>query len=132
MNRKISPPAVGASSLLVIFAVLCLATFALLSIATVQADGRLSTKALLGVTEYYAADCQAEQILARLRSGELPDGVTEDHGVYTYTCPISDTQILAVQVVLEEDTYRILRWQAISSLSWKAEDHIPVWNGTTE
>ena len=39
-NRKIAPPMVGLSSLLVIFAVLCLTVFAVLSLSTVRADRR--------------------------------------------------------------------------------------------
>ena len=131
-KRSFSPPAVGASSLLVIFAVLCLTVFALLSIATVRADGRLGDNAARAVSDYYAADCQAEQLLAQLRAGELPEGVTEENGIYTYTCPISDTQVLAVQVALDGNSYRILRWQALSSVRWEADDRIPVWDGTGE
>ena len=131
-KQKFSPPAVGASSLLVIFAVLCLTVFALLSIATVRADGRLGDKVEEAVIGYYQADCQAEEILARLRNGEVPAGVTLEHGVYTYACPISDTQVLAVQVYLDEDTYQILRWQARSTVSWQADDRIPVWNGISQ
>lgn len=37
-RKRFAPAAVGASSLLTIFAVLCLVVFALLSISTVQAD----------------------------------------------------------------------------------------------
>ena len=131
-KQKFSPPAVGASSLLVIFAVLCLTVFALLSIATVRADGRLGDNVEQAVTGYYQADCQAEEILARLRGGEMPEGVTLENGIYTYTCPISDTQVLAVQVALTQDTYQILRWQARSTVSWQADDRIPVWNGTSQ
>lgn len=38
-RQRFSPPAVGGSSLLVIFAVLCLTVFAMLSLSTVQANG---------------------------------------------------------------------------------------------
>ena len=41
-KKRFSPPVVGGSSLLVIFAVLCLTVFALLSLSTVRADVRLS------------------------------------------------------------------------------------------
>ena len=41
-KQKVTLPAIGGSSLLVIFAVLCLTVFALLSLSTVQADNRLS------------------------------------------------------------------------------------------
>ena len=131
-NKKLSLPAVGASSLLVRFAVLCLTVFALLSISTVRADGRLGDQVQTAVEGYYHADCQAEEILARLRCGELPAGVTVEDGIYTYACPISDTQVLAVQVTLQDDSYQILRWQALSTVRWEADDRIPVWNGAEE
>ena len=56
-KRRFLPAAVGGSSLLVIFAVLCLTVFALLALSTVQADGRLSQKTAQAVAEYYDADC---------------------------------------------------------------------------
>ena len=77
-KKRFSPPVVGGSSLLVIFAVLCLTVFALLSLSTVRADVRLSEASAQAVSGYYQADCQAEAILARLRSGELPPGVTAE------------------------------------------------------
>ena len=56
MNKYEAPAAVGGSSLLVIFAVLCLVVFALLGCATVQADGRLSDVSAQSVSNYYRAD----------------------------------------------------------------------------
>ena len=128
-KTTITPPVVGASSLLVIFAVLCLTIFALLSISTVQANGRLSDHATKAVTDYYEADAEAERILAKLRAGEKPAGVSQNGNLYTYTCTVSDTQVLAVQVVVENDTYTILRWQVISNVRWQADDKRPVWDG---
>ena len=125
----VTPPIVGASSLLVIFSVLCLTIFALLSISTVQADGRLSDHAAKAVTGYYEADTQAEKILARLRAGEIPEGVSREGNLYTYTCTVSDTQVLAVQVAVEGDNYTILRWQVISNVRWEADDKRLVWDG---
>ena len=128
-KTSLTPPVIGASSLLVIFAVLCLVIFALLSISTVQANGRLSDHAANAVMDYYEADAQAESILAKLRAGEEPEGVSREGNLYTYTCPVSDTQVLAVQVVVENDEYTILRWQVISDVRWEADDKRPVWDG---
>ena len=128
-KASLSPPVVGASSLLVIFAVLCLTIFALLSISTLQADGRLSDHAANAVTNYYEADAQAEEILARLRAGEKPEGVSREGNLYTYTCAVSDTQLLVVQVMVEGSDYTILRWQVISNVRWEADDKRPVWGG---
>ena len=126
-----SLPAVGLSSLLVIFAVLCLTVFALLSVSTVSAHQRLAQSSRQAVTGYYRADSQAEKILSQLRSGEIPQGVTQEGNQFTYSCPISDTQTLAVCVEVEGQQYQILRWQAISTQDWEAEDKLPVWNGET-
>ena len=129
-ERKFSPPIVGGSSLLVIFAVLCLTVFALLGLSTVQAGGRLSKATAQAVSDYYTADCQAEEIFARLRSGQLPEGVGEENGVYFYTCPISPTQQLCVELEREGDGWRVLRWQAQSIAEWESDDSLNLWDGT--
>lgn len=127
--KKTAMSAVGISSLLVIFAVLCLTVFALLSVSTVQAQLRLAEKSRAAVTGYYSADREAEEILARLRGGECPEGVTQNGAVFTYTCRISDTQALAVCVKVDGAEYTVLQWQTVSTAGWDAEDKLPVWSG---
>lgn len=124
-----TPPAVGISSLLVMFAVLCLTVFALLSVATVSADTQLAERSRTAITGYYQADCQAEAVLARLRAGEIPSGVTAEGSRYCYLCKISDTQALSVAVTLDGTDYTILRWQVISTAQWQADNKLPVWAG---
>jgi len=129
-----SPPAVGGSSLLVVFAVLCLTMFAVLSLATVRADKRLGDASAQAIADYYAADCAAQEILARLRSGEKPEGVTfQGSGTLyaDYACPISDTQELQVQVLLKDGgtDYEVLRWQAAPSETWEYDDSLHLWDG---
>ena len=129
---SLSPPTVGASSLLVIFAVLCLTVFALLSVSSVQADTRLGNASRDAISDYYEADKQAEIILSQLRRGEIPPGVTERDGIYTYACPLSDTQALAVEVTLQRTEYTILRWQVVSTVTWQPDETLPVWKETSE
>ena len=132
MNNKddrFSPPAIGGISLLVAFAVLCLTVFALLSLSTVQAQSRLADASLDAVAEYYAADSEAVRILALLRTGEMPEGVAYDDGIYFYTCPISATQALEVEVRLSEDDYEILRWQAVPDGQEGEESGFDLWDG---
>ena len=128
-ERRSSPPAVGGSSLLVIFAVLCLTVFALLGLSAVQANGRLSDVSAQAVSGYYTADCQAEAILAQLRQGRQPPGVARQGDVFAYSCPISDTQSLEVRVRLEGDSWTVLRWQAVSTTQWEAEEGLDLWSG---
>ena len=59
-GQKMNLPAVGGSSLLVIFAVLCMTVFAVLSLSTVLAEQRLSETAAESVAAYYRADLQAD------------------------------------------------------------------------
>ena len=131
-KKRFAPAAVGVSSLLVIFAVLCLTVFALLSVSTVQADLRLSESANQAIQGYYEADWQAEAILAQLRKGDCPPNVKEQDGIYSYACPLSDTQILAVDVAVDGAEYTVLRWQAVSTTDWLSDDSLPVWDGETQ
>ena len=128
-KERFSPPVVGGTSLLVIFAVLTLTVFALLSLSTVQAGHRLGSAAAQNVRGYYQADCQAETILARLRQGEVPQGVTRDGDRFSYVCPISDTQELRVEAEVRGSDYSILRWQAVSTVPWQPDDSLTVWDG---
>ena len=127
-DRDIQPPAVGSSSLLVAFALLCLTVFALLSLSTVQAEKRLSQSSAQAVESYYRADCQAEEIFARLRSGELPKEVTLSQGVYRYRLPMGENLTLQVELTRTGDTWTVLRWQTMDPET-ELDDGLPVWNG---
>ena len=129
MNRRVEKPQfpmVGGSSLLVIFAVLCLTVFALLGLSTVLADKRLADVGVESVSDYYAADSEAEEILARLRSGEIPDNVTLEDNVYYYSCTVSPT--LSLQVEVSAGDWMVLRWQTVSTVSWQADDSLELWS----
>ena len=119
MNKRgkrsgFSFPVVGGTSLLVMFAVLCLITFAVLSLSTVKAGDRLGEASAEAVMEYYAADYEAERILAQLRSGILPDGVVFEGDVYGYSCPVSETQRLQVSVQKVGEDWKVLRWMVVT------------------
>lgn len=139
-DQRFSPPAVGGISLLVVFAVLCLTVFALLALTTVQADTRLADASAQAVADYYAADCKAQELLARLRNGERPEGVEildqGKDGAYSacYAVPISDTQELQVELRMEgadhSRRYQIVRWQAVPSVEWEGDESLELWDGT--
>lgn len=115
MNKKkgFSVPVVGGSFLLVIFSVLCLTVFAMLSLSTVLADQRLTEASMKAVVSYYVADSHAEEIFARLRNGELPDGVELDGNRYRYQCQVSALQTLYVELERNEDCWSVQRWQTV-------------------
>ena len=127
---RMSTPIVGGASLLVIFAVLCLTVFALLGLSSVQAGTRLSQATTQAVSAYYQADAQAEEVFARLRSGELPAGVKKENNMYFYHCPVSDTQLLQVELCEEAGEWTVLCWQVKSIADWESDDDMHVWDGT--
>ncbi|MEG1458578.1 MAG: hypothetical protein RSB37_07205 [Acetivibrio sp.] len=132
MNKKnqVSLP-VGGSSILTIFAVLCLLTFSLLTLSTAKANKKLSDKAVDAISDYYRADTEAEEILGCIRKGEIPKQVVVNQNSYTYECKISDTRKLCVKVIVEGDDYHILQWKEVSTTKWESEDSLEVWGGET-
>lgn len=64
-NKKKMAPIVnlGSSSLLVVFLVLCLVTFATLSLSSAQSNYKFSEKLADRRTEYYTASSKAERVL---------------------------------------------------------------------
>jgi len=55
--------------------------------------------------------------------------VTETDGVYAYTCPISDTLQLQVELQQTGETWTVLRWQAESAVEWETDEFLDVWDG---
>ncbi len=96
---------VGMVSILIVFVVLCLTTFATLSLVSARADLRLTNRAAESLREYYAADSAAQEQLAQLDSlleqaGADWQQIVEEDGVL---CELSDTAAtLRYQVAVNE------------------------------
>ena len=130
-QEAVPVPAIGGSSLLVIFGVLCLVILSLLALNTALAEKRLS-ETYAGLTEdWYAADLEAQEIFARLRNGEKVPGVERKADQYRYSVPVSGHQTLQVTVKETEGCWEVLSWQAIAHPE-DGETTLPVWQGTEE
>lgn len=127
-QEPLSPPALGGSSLLVIFGVLCLVILCLLSLNTVLAEQRLAESLAQTTADWYAADLQAQEIYARLRAGETVDGVVRQDNEYTYAVPISAHQTLAVTLQKTDSSLEVLSWQALAHPE-DGDTTLPVWRG---
>jgi hypothetical protein len=128
-GKEVSCTVLGGSSILTIFAVLCLIVFALLSLSTAKADSRLMEKSIEAVSSYYKADLQAEEILAQIRSGEIPKSVRKEGNVYFFECSVDENQQLQVEVKVHEGNYKIMRWQKVYVGNWTADNSVDVWDG---
>ena len=128
-KERIAPPAVGGASLLVIFAVLCMTVFTMLALSTAQADQKQADNAAQAVSNYYAAELEAQKIYARLQAGEEAEGVEVEGNVYRFGCPVSEHQTLEVVLEKEGDAWRICSWQVVAQGEPLSET-LPVWDGT--
>lgn len=122
---------IGLSSLMVVFLVLCLTTFALLTLSTARSDYSLSEKMADHRTDYYAACTKAEEVLDELdkqleqnRADFLTNEtvtikdtlVSIENEILSYDIPLENGQCLAVRIQVTDasaaDTfYEILSWQ---------------------
>ena len=137
MNRG----GIGSASLILIFAVLCLTIFAVISFISATTDKVLVNMEVQMVKNYYNADVLAEQVLAEiLASEETPDNVMGVEIIsywdwdllaerVFFTCPISETHVLYVDVAISEYSYRILSWRMYKIGEWEADGSLNLWQG---
>lgn len=120
---------IGSSSILLVFVILCLVSFAVLSIVSANADNKLSARVLERTTAYYTACNQAEQSLAGMdqtlrrvyesSADEETYFASVGHGK-SYVIPISDLQSLQVSIDIlypqtaEDPFYQITSWQVMN------------------
>ncbi|MDD6190088.1 MAG: hypothetical protein PUB75_00660 [Firmicutes bacterium] len=106
---------IGVSSLLVVFLILCLVTFACLSLSTARSDYEFSKDNAKHKTEYYNASNTAEEHLNDLSTGRTNDT--------KWTIKINDKHALKVEVDITGSsaaggkTYEITRWQVVSTVN---------------
>lgn len=131
MKEKKAPflPPMGSTSLLVIFGVLCLTVFSLLSLSTVLAQQRLSQAAAQSVKDWHSADLQAQEIFAELRSGQIPEEVSKTPSGYRYTVTISQNRFLDITLTEEETGWVIQSWKTLTQPE-EISQTLPLWQGS--
>lgn len=70
------PFSVGGISILMVFVMLCLTTFGVLTLVTARAEMRLTEKNAQSVTSYYASSSRLQEILAQI-DGILQNGAAQ-------------------------------------------------------
>lgn len=110
----------GAVSLVMIFCVLCLAVFSVLTLATANREAGLAELTAERAESYYEADAEAAKMVASLRPGEETE----------FSLPAGGEQELSVKALRREDgRLEILRWKTVYAGSWEIEDTIELWDG---
>ena len=123
----------GAASLVMIFCVLCLVVFTVLTLSTAVREQQLSELTAERAHSYYQADAQAVETVAALRRGEISPEVqiTPEDGaaLAQFAIPAGGDQSLEVAVRLTDTDCEILRWQTVYTGNWETNDTIEVWGG---
>ncbi len=157
MNKKGHTRRVGAGvgyvSVMLIFAVICLTIFAVLSLKAALSNESFNERSGDFLKQYYAADSLAKETLSRLndcaheaQSSELfeesfEEAVQSVEGVTlkrtpaglsaSYSAAINERQILSVTVVFNnEGKYTIEQWQSQDVLQEDSGSHLGVWDGS--
>ena len=120
-----SPINMGISLMLVVFIVLCMVVFSVLSLSTALKDYRYSKTNAENTTEYYAACNQAELKLAQIKDNL---STYDENEIIEYVVPINDSKSLQVVIELHpsENSYTIKTWKSISTITWEGDDTISV------
>jgi len=133
---------VGSVSIVLIFAVLCLTVFSLITFYIAGNDKALVDAKADAAISYYKADALAESILAEiLSSRETPENI-KGTAIYSefddsmmenvyFITPISDISALYVNIIRKDDAFDILSWKMIFPDEWSRDDSINIWQGTT-
>ena len=113
-KKRVTGSPIGGTFLLVIFSVLCLLVFSILTVTTALAEKKLSDSAADSVEAYYKADLQAEEIFADLRGGTVPEEVKVQNGLYSFSCEVSAGTSLDVVLKCADGKWTVLQWKTVS------------------
>lgn len=137
MDSKRQGFSVGITSIAVIFTVVCLTIFAVLSVSTAAQEKDLAEKYAESVSEYWAADARCTEIVNELgklwEEGAGSSAILETaaaEGIETYEDgnviyvyfeePVNDSNSIAVSLEIS-DEFRVTGWQEIYTGDWDAD-----------
>jgi len=139
MNR--SGIGVGSASIVLVFAVLCLTIFSLITFVVAANEKNLTDVKIELVTGYYKADALADLILADILASETVPATIRDVNIYEgwddgrgvetiyFFCNISDIKALYVNIAVYDDSFDILNWHMYDTEDWEFNDSLNIWTG---
>lgn len=129
---------IGSSTLILIFIVLCLVTFSVLSLGNAKREDALSKRSAASVQEYYRADAAGEAFLQMadqaLRKGDresLAPYLQSESGTYATDVSMDAGQALRVELALdwEKSICQVLSWKVYHEQDYEIDQSVPVWDG---
>lgn len=146
---------IGSSSLILIFIVMCLVTFGMLSLSASKNQLDLAERNRDAVKEYYRADSEAvafyEMVLEKtdlavsksrdskerenLLKSELGEFYQMETGAVFTEIPMERAQALYVELFVSLEgpgTVEVKQWKVIQTEDFEIDQAMPVWTGTGE
>lgn len=134
---------VGSASIIMVFAVLCLTIFSVLSFTTSSSDLRLSQRASKSISDYYLAEYRAEDKVLQISNQVKKDGnldslkalsgeISKNSSEFTFsfTEPVDDRRMILVELAFDKNNdITITRWNLLSSSDWIPDNSMDVWSG---
>ena len=136
MNRIRSHAGVGASSILLIFVVLSLTSFGVLTLVSARADKNLTARTVETTKAYYTADAAAQQKLLAIDEAllggvdlDMIDGLTPDESApnaYVFRCETGDGRAIRVRIARAagESRCTILEYKLVHIADWSGADDL--------
>jgi hypothetical protein len=125
---------VGSSSIVLVFAVICMAIFAVISFASAVSNSALVKAEKELILGYYQADVLAGNIFAELLLADrIPDSVhgVEIHSgwdwdlgveIVSFVCGVTYKKELYVVIAAHEEEMDILEWRMRDIGEWETDD----------
>lgn len=146
---------IGSSSLILIFIVMCLVTFGMLSLTSAKNDLSLAERNAAAVTEYYRADREGEAFYAmaaeavemacsqsgdgaereKLLSAALGEYYQADEKTVAMETAMDRAQALHVElkpVLTGAGGLEVAEWKVIMTEDYEIDMSLPVWTGGGE
>jgi hypothetical protein len=132
---------VGISSILFIFIILCLVSFAILSLSSAMSDYKLTSRVATNNTGYYEACNSAEDLLANFdktlsdlyKTGISRTGFFEKVGKKkSFSVRATDLQTLIIELEINypekpgDSFYRVTSWSLETTEAIEYDDSLPV------
>ena len=156
-NKHQLPLGIGISSILLIFVILCLLTFAVLSLVSANADYKLVKKNNTHTHEVYEAENLANEQINLIDSilettyqssnssdylEQVQQNLTSLDGIsfpskdqFAFEMKVNEHQNLQVVLLLNSEIkkgdsfYQIETWKLTNTQAWEADDTLPVYTG---
>jgi len=132
---------VGSASIVLVFAILCMTIFSLITFVVASNEKKLTEVQAELITGYYNADALADLILADILAADTIPETIRGVNIYSgwddefnaettyFFCYISDIKALYVNLVLRDDGFDILSWRMYDTDDWIYDGSMNIWAG---